>query len=31
LEGTALAGGIGSLGFELVPFPTRHSFLVGQP
>jgi CO dehydrogenase maturation factor len=31
LEGTGLAGGIGSLGFELVPFPTRHSFLVGQP
>lgn len=31
LDGSGLAGGIGSLGFELVPFPTRHQFLVGQP
>ncbi|HVC69166.1 MAG TPA: AAA family ATPase [Acidimicrobiales bacterium] len=30
LESTALAGGIGSLGSELIPFPTRGTFLVGQ-
>ena len=31
LEGTGLASAIGMLGFELVRFPTRDSFLVGQP
>jgi len=30
LDGTGLANGIGSLGLELVPFPTRDTFLVGQ-
>ncbi len=31
LDGTGLASAVGMLGFELVRFPTRDSFLVGQP